>query len=139
MIDSEARHKAAAVLRMFAAREITNDELERRWPSGKDNALEGIRLAIWYVYDDLSEHRHHSDPEADDLLSRCADFLNTNAEHRWPLPRRWLILASLPLSILTFGLANRLFWRKYDFPAHWPFDTQSAREAARHQPRKVRS
>ena len=94
MIDSEARHKAAAVLRMFAAREITNDELERRWPSGKDNALEGIRLAIWYVYDDLSEHRHHSDPEADDLLSRCADFLNTNAEHRWPLPRRWLILAS---------------------------------------------
>jgi hypothetical protein len=137
MIDSTARQRAAAVLRMFTAGEISNDELERRWPIGKDDAVDGIRLAIWYVYDDLWEHRYHSSPEADDLLSRCADFLNTNAEYRWPVPRRSLILASLPLSILTFGLANRLLWRKYDFPAHWPFDTQSAREAARQRPQSA--
>ena len=83
------------------------------------------------TYDDLVEHRYERSPAADDLLHRCIDFLSSDAEYRWPHPNRWRVLASIPLSLVTMGLVNRVLWRKYQRPAYWPFESAAAREAAR--------
>lgn len=131
MIDEEGRREAADILRLFKTGQITNDELERRWPRGNHKAVEEIRRIVWYMYDDLREHYYQPSPQADDLLRRCVDFLETEAEYRWPIPNPLLVLASVPLSVLTLGLANKLLWRKYDFPDYWPFATSAETESAR--------
>jgi hypothetical protein len=98
---------------------------------GDDKVVEGIRQIVWYIYDDLREHYYQPSPQADDLLRRCVDFLETKAEYRWPIPDPLLVLAAMPLSVPTLGLANKLFWRRYDFPDYWPFATRVESESAR--------
>lgn len=131
MLDPVARRQAAELLRRFQARELTNDDLEHAWPESDDLAVKEVFDAIWGTLDDLHEHRYEPSPSTDDLFRRCIEFLDADFEYSWPVPNPWLRLLSLPLSIVTFGLANRLLWRKYRFPDYWPFASSETGAAAR--------
>ncbi len=132
MVDVEARRRAAQLLRQFRAGSLTNDQLEDRFPTGKDEAVGEVFRRVWYLYDDLHEHTFVPSPEAVALLERCADFLDSDAqEYGWPIPNLLLRLLWVPIGVLTLGTLNDLVWRRYDFPPHWPFATPELREAAR--------
>ena len=118
MVDPGARAIAAALLERFLRNEVSNDDLEVHWPTSPDPALEPIGLAVWTSYDDLTVH--HGPTSAIPLVQRCAAFLRTNEEYTGPTPKPWLMLLALPVSLLTLGHSNRLFWREFERP-RWPF------------------
>lgn len=128
-VDTQQRRLAAELLRGFIEGRITNDALDNGWPSGhRDPALRQIFSSVWACYDDLHRHFFDGSPETRALLERCAEFLESDEPYAWPEPNRLLILLSTPLALLTFGLSNRVLWRKYRFPAYWPFHSEAARE-----------
>ncbi|MFN3536995.1 MAG: hypothetical protein ACK4Y4_06070 [Brevundimonas sp.] len=102
MIDRAARDAAAHLVRQFRDGELTNDDLEDRWPCRSDDrALPALASMLWRFYDD---HRTHTldnhPPETAAELTRYAAFLDTDLPYEWSLDRfdtiDWL------------GLANRL-------------------------------
>lgn len=132
-IDTSAREAAASLLLRFEQNSLTGDELERDWPRSDDVALESVAQVIWYLYDDdVGDGRFEGSAEGRELLVRCRRFFLSSCPYEWPVPNRWLVIASLPLSLITFGLANRFLWRRYDFPKYWPFSSQSQLDHARH-------
>jgi len=130
MIDSEARLQAAILLRQFQSQEITNTKLDKTWPESHDPAIGQIFDAVWGTYSDLNEQRYAPSTESDDLLQRCIGFLESRHPYSWPVPNPLFQLLGMPLSLITFGIANRIIWRKYIFPDYWPFPTKEAREAS---------
>ena len=124
VVEPERRRVAARLIREFIAGEITNDELEDRWPLGPgDPALSEIFRLVWVHYDDLETHSFRGDRVSAAALLRCAEFLETDLPYVWTGPH-WAIrgLATL-LGLLTLGLANRL-WDPA--PDYWPFPSAAA-------------
>lgn len=123
-VDQPARLRAADALARFRAREITNDMLEREWPSSSDPALAEIEHAVWLTYDDL--HEHLADGSSNQLLDRSIAFLRTTEPFPWPVAKRWQRIALLPLSLATRGWIDRLFWPSPIDSSSWPFASESA-------------
>ena len=127
-VDQAARLRAADVLVRYRAREITNDMLERAWPSSSDPAIAEIEHAVWLTYDDL--HEHLADGSSNQLLDRAIAFLKTAEPYPWPAAKRWQRIALLPLSLATRGWVDRLFWPSPIDSNSWPFASESAWRAA---------
>jgi hypothetical protein len=127
-VDQAARLRAADVLVRYRAREITNDMLERAWPSSSDPAIAEIEHAVWLTYDDL--HEHLADGSSNQLLDRAIAFLKTAEPYAWPAAKRWQRIALLPLSLATRGWVDRLFWPSPIDSNSWPFASESAWRAA---------
>lgn len=89
MIDRHARDKLALALLRYAAKRITNDELEDAvgWISD-DRGVTVVQDMAWQLYDDMFRHRADG-PHAlarDDRRSvaRWVLFLRADLEYSWP-------------------------------------------------------
>jgi hypothetical protein len=79
------------LIRRFAAGELSTDQFENAYESnaGDDRVLFEVGLGLWRFYDDQSEHRlegrHALSPNGNAMFNRCALFLETQDQYRWPL------------------------------------------------------
>lgn len=125
-VDRESRRAAFSLVRGYLRREVSNDELVDRWPVSGDPALREISHAIWCTYDDLYEHLYRGG--SDELLERCASFLESDEPYRWRVPKRWLHVVFMPLGMITFGQLWRLLPADPLESPQWPlaFDVSDA-------------
>jgi hypothetical protein len=119
-VNREQRNLAAHLLEQFMARKISATNMVRDWPRGDDLAVSEIRHFSWFAYDDFVDWYEPS-PQRSRFLQNCIDFLRTGLPYEWPVPNKLLLLLSMPLNLVTLGVANRWLWKKYQFPDHWPF------------------
>ena len=89
MINLEKRAIARRLIRQLAEGTITNDDFEDGYPRGReDPALGGIYQQLWYLWSDLYTHAltegHRPKDDAIELMQRCATFLGTDLEYKWP-------------------------------------------------------
>ncbi len=142
MVDRKARDQLAELIRHLVAGQISNDEFEGRLPHSKDAAIREIFWnGAWGLYDDLREHKlgganrienkHRRD------IARWVLFLKSDYEYEWPPYPPKPRLLNLFLSILTFGVYNRLTakrWRHNGEAEVWPFISKSDYERALNRP-----
>jgi hypothetical protein len=109
------------LIERFMRSEISSDQLEEQWPQSDDVAIEQIRLAVWYTYDDLYDHRG---PLGDrEMLQRCAAFLRTSQPYTWRVPTVWERLVGTSVGIATLGLVKfKSTGPELDAP--WPFNAE---------------
>ncbi|MCC6338154.1 MAG: hypothetical protein IT380_29695 [Myxococcales bacterium] len=116
-MDAEARARAADLLNSFLEGQLTNDELERKWPSSSDPAVEEIRRAVWLTYDD--DRKQFGPTSGHELIQRCAAFLRTTEPYSWPVPRFWQRALGACVGVMTLGAVKlRLAGPSVDAP--WP-------------------
>lgn len=89
MIDRNARNTLALALRRYAAKRITNDELENVFVNrSEDGGVTAIQDMAWRLYDDLACHRadgaHALTKETRRSVARWVLFLRTDHEYSWP-------------------------------------------------------
>lgn len=88
MIDRNSRDKLALALRRYAARRITNDELECAVGISKDPGVQAIRDMAWRLYSDMYCHRaegpHALGKDIRRTVARWILFLRTDCEYSWP-------------------------------------------------------
>lgn len=85
MIDRHARNKALELIARLSTSELTNWELEDRWPKSKeDPALGCILHWLWTLYDDDESIRMREVLKEHQLaiLERCRRFLESEEEFR---------------------------------------------------------
>jgi len=118
--------------------EITNFQLEERWPGSHDKGVRAIEEWLWTQYDDLREHRvgpaNRADLATSECVSRCIEFLRTDEPYDWPhgplnpTPEpAWLVYATFGIvGILNHHVRRKQqqYWQ--DMKAHgdtdaWPF------------------
>ena len=88
MIDRHSRDKLALALRRYAAKRITNDELEdavgRR---SEDRGVTAVQDVAWQLYDDMCCHRadgqHALARDTRRSVARWVLFLRTDHEYSW--------------------------------------------------------
>jgi hypothetical protein len=134
------RNEAIALLRSFAVRKITNDQFEerleglmepgpvRKW---EDKSIWAIRTSIWYIYDDLHEHKLEGKSaltrEQKRWIARIILFLKSDREYEW---RSYCFIPFLDLLLFfcTLGLWSLLRLKKpkeeIDWDI-WPFRTKA--------------
>jgi hypothetical protein len=137
-IDRPARQRAASLVRRFAAGNLTNEELDDRYPESGDRAVRAVKRRIWFYSDDLREHRltgpDRPTPEQLATLEQCALFLESERPYEWP---RHPAGGHLPVPMLLFPPAwPLLLWVHVRFQragerACWPFIRREDLEAAR--------
>ena len=137
MVDPPSRRAAAVALRQFAAGRITNDELEDRWPKSSDRAVRVLREAAWLRYSDLREYRLTGSDRLPTLVRkqvvRWVLFLHGELPYEWPVPSTTQNLARDLVSLITLGVAERLWTRQLRATGElevWPFIRRSDFRAA---------
>jgi len=89
VIDRHARDKLALALRRYAAKRITNDELEDAvgWRS-EDRGVTAVQDMAGQLYDDMFSHRadgpHALAKDNRRSVARWVLFLRTDLEYSWP-------------------------------------------------------
>jgi hypothetical protein len=86
MVDREGRNQAIDAIRRFRDRQMTNNVFVDAYPGSRTDAgIRAISDAIWFFYDDVSEHRldgdHALSPQALRGFNRCIVFLATDQEY----------------------------------------------------------
>jgi hypothetical protein len=83
--DKPKRLEAAALIQEFFEGRLTNFGFADRFPRSSDKALLAIHSVLWFVYDELREHRlegkHKLTEEGRDIFQRCILFLSTELEY----------------------------------------------------------
>lgn len=121
---------------------MTNDELEARWPTSCDPAVNEIRNAVWMLYSDLREYRLVGDdrlpmPARRDV-ARWIVFLHGQHAYEWPVRPAALEFAQSVVNVLTLGLTVRLWAWRFSTHGHvevWPFIRRTDLRRALRQPR----
>lgn len=141
MIDRRARDQAANAVAAFWSGEITNRQLEERWPDSRDRAVIAVESFIWLLYDDFKRHRvcdaDRGDANISIRIHACLDFLRSSQEYAWPhlatpnynqpIYPRWKVVASLGLLAISNYFAARSserYWREMNAAGDvsaWPF------------------
>lgn len=145
MVDSSTRRVAAELLRQFAAGRLTNHEFEDRWPRSDDPAVRVVRDAAWFLYSDLSEYRlagpYRLPREVRRQAVRWVVFLHSDLPYEWPVTSPTQALARHIVSLLTMGVAARLWAQRLGAAgdvAVWPFMRADDFRAALRRPRLLR-
>src|SRR3954469_22390713 len=85
-----ARDHAADLTRWFLDGQITNRELEQRWPNVEDRALEAVGYFLSLLSDPRREHPIRPEDagniEVRGQLRRCTAFLRSDLVYVWPHP-----------------------------------------------------
>lgn len=138
MIDKVSRDKLAEALRQYVSGRITNYTLDDIKVDKRDHGAAEIKLAAWYLYDDLHEHKaldsFYIDKENRKEIARWIVFLQSNEEYIWPKMK----IVDMLLSILTFGLYGKVIqkrWKKLGDTSVWPFDSDKKLKKALEKPR----
>ena len=144
MIDREARNKLAEAMRALASGLITNDEFEgKRLPNSKEDLAisEVFSKGAWSLYSDFQEYRlsgvHRLDKKTKHDVARWVLFLKTDLPYEWPISNIKQGLLRFLINMLTFGAANKFYFRQYQ--AHgdievWPFLWRTDYEMALQKP-----
>ena len=133
MVNRTQRTVASSLVRKLLAGEITNDELESRFPRDPaDPALAGIYRRLWFFWDDRKTHKlteaHALTEEGRQLFERCAAFLDSDLEYEWPssihmVPVSLILLRLLRLRKATEDRERKEIERIRSFGDYevWPF------------------
>jgi hypothetical protein len=88
MIDRNSRDKLALALRRYAAKRITNDELEDAVDHSQDRGIAAIQDMAWRLYSDMFCHRadgpYTLNKGTRRTMARWIIFLRTDYEYSWP-------------------------------------------------------
>jgi len=144
MIDRNSRDKLALALRRYAAKRITNDELEYAMGNSEDRAISAIQDMAWQLYDDMYCHRaegkHALTKDARRTVARWVLFLRTDCEYSWPdynFRQPENRLTQYVMDLFTAGKSSkkrRKRWLDFLSAGHfevWPFINQSGEDCAR--------
>lgn len=125
MIDRHARDRLGEAIRALASGQISNDEFERRVPRSSDPAVRCVYAdGVWFLYSDLwgyrlkGERRLSAEQKAE--VARWVLFLKTDQAFEWPQPSGWVRMGLLAASLLSFGLAAKIYRRSYQSRGDWP-------------------
>lgn len=134
MIDCNSRDKLALALRRYAAKRITNDELESAVGNTEDRGVRAIQDMAWRLYSDTCCHRavgrHALGKDVRRTVARWILFLRTDREYCWPdydLRQAENRLEQLIKDLVTAGLSSKKKQQRWqDFLAAgdfevWPF------------------
>jgi hypothetical protein len=144
MIDRNSRDKLALTLRRYAAKRITNDELESAVGNTKDRGVLAVRDMAWRLYSDMCCHRAEGqyalDKDVRRKLARWILFLRTDCEYAWPdykLRQAESRLDQLMMDLFTagrFSKRKQQRWQEFleagEFEV-WPFLHQRDEESVR--------
>ncbi|MFK3737447.1 hypothetical protein [Massilia sp. TN1-12] len=145
MIDRHARDKLALALRRYAAKRITNDELEDAVGRiSDDRGVTVIQDMAWQLYDDMYRHRadgpHALGKDDRRSVARWILFLQTELEYSWPnydFRRSETSLNRFLADLFTAGQWSKKKqgdWENFlgagDFEV-WPFLKKADEESAR--------
>ncbi len=140
MIDLESRKKAAEVTRRFVAGQITNFELENKFPVSQDLAISAIEDTLWCFYDDFEEHtlcgKWQISEDVKSVMKRWIIFLYSQENYVWPK------ISRPGVRPVAYGLLGKLLncnKRQDDFLASgdicfWPFIDEQSYENAKKNP-----
>jgi hypothetical protein len=127
MIDRAQRAVAADLISRLLRAEITNFQFEKEWPArSHDRALREIRTTLWFIYDDLHEHRLEGKfaPSNDGrkMMLRCIAFLGSNLEYQWEAESPGRAALLFCANLVSLGLIGSILRRRFAerYPA-WPF------------------
>jgi hypothetical protein len=151
MVDRVARDKFAELLRHFAAGNLTNDRYEDsaqlilKSANREDRSLRAIFSRVWFLYDDIREHRlrdkHKLTDQGRRTVARWILFLHSDVEYEWPI-RSFISLSGCLLRLCTLGLAGRILnpvnerrLRAMGSWELWPFFREADFESANKRPR----
>ncbi|MGA2279711.1 MAG: hypothetical protein ABSG80_05350 [Verrucomicrobiota bacterium] len=138
MIDAPARTKFSELIRGLVAGRLTNDEFEDAIPRSLDVAIHEVYFTgIWGLYSDLHEYRLTGKDavprQARPDIARCILFLKSGLPYEWPRLGRLSFLLLLVATLLTLGIANRIYlrWFSRQGDIHvWPFIRRSDYDSA---------
>lgn len=134
-VERARRDRTIALLRAFAAGKLTNDQFEdsfyslldprpvRKW---EDKTLWAVREVVWFVYDDLHEHKlegkYALTKESKRRFARTILFLKSDHTYEWKA-YTFISLSNLLLNIATLGLWSFFKRRQKDEIDWdiWPF------------------
>ena len=130
MIHRSSREALALALRRYAARRITNEDLDAIQVDWRDRGAVAVKEMAWRLYDDTYQHkaekRNALDREAKRMVSRWVVFLHSDLEYLWP-NYTFTGIINWPLNLLTLGWWERRKERRWqqfleagDFEV-WPF------------------
>ena len=110
MIHRPSRDSLALALRRYAARHITNDQLEAVAVDWRDRGAVAVQDMAWRLYDDMYTQKavgpHALLPATRRAVARWVVFLQSDQEYLWPDYN--LMRASAGVgSLLTFGWWGR--------------------------------
>lgn len=144
MIDRNSRDKLALALRRYAAKRITNDELEDAMGNSEDQAISAIQDMAWRLYSDMYCHRadgqHALTKDGRRTVARWLLFLRTDCEYSWPaydFRQTENRLDQFVMDLFTAGKSSKKRQQRWlDFVAAgdfevWPFLNQRDEECAR--------
>lgn len=144
MIDRNSRDALALALRRYAAKRISNDELEDAVGRSKDRGVLAIRDMAWRLYDDgychYAEGRHALGKDLRRTVARWVLFLKTDCEYSWPaydLRRGENSLDQLVRDLFTAGRSSKnkqQGWQDFVIAGEfevWPFLCRRDEESVR--------
>ena len=87
-VDSELRLEASKLLQSWIEGDVSNFELEDRWPTKKtDGALAAVAEHLWLLYDDFPKSYLNWSgltQVQQALVRRCIEFLESDYTYKWP-------------------------------------------------------
>lgn len=144
MIHRASRDALALALRRYAARRISNDDLDAVEVDWRDRGATAVKQMAWQLYDDMYGHkaegRHALGKETKRTIARWIVFLHSDLEYLWP-EYSFMAVIDWPLNLLTLGWWKRRReerWRQFleagEFDA-WPFLSRKEEQLAVRRPR----
>lgn len=144
MIDRSARNAVADAMRHYLAGVSTNVALDDALFDLKssDPAIAAIRKQVWFIYEDLREHRHEGTwkiaAEQREVAMRIILFLKSDHEYEWPRVPGWYRATRLLIWLLTLGFGSGALDRKFEFrdiENVWPFRSSEEVQGAKNDPK----
>jgi hypothetical protein len=122
MIDREARDRMEAAIRSYMAEETTAFQFDETLfgigSETQDQTAQHVGRALWFLYDDITDHTIVARKTEWDYLNRLALLLKSDAEvEQGPATRRWSLRNGIAAAaLLGFVMtAFRLGWGQHLF------------------------
>lgn len=133
MIHRPSRDRLALALRRYAARRLTNDDLDGTEVDWRDRGAIAVQQMAWRLYEDTCQHkaqgRHALDRQARRMIARWIVFLHSDREYLWP-EYSFIGIVNWPMNLLTLGWWERrkqARWAQFleagEYEA-WPFSSR---------------
>jgi hypothetical protein len=127
MIDRAARNQIAGAIRLYLDDKITafqfDDVIQEASCKTKDKTAQEMVQALWYYYDDVTDHKIHATKEVWDYFHRILLLLESDGELEITKIRRWSFrqfAASCTLAVFLL-VAFRLGWGEHLYFVSIPF------------------
>jgi hypothetical protein len=121
MIDTEARTKLRQTVADYLYERITAFEFDERLQAiadaTKDQTVQDVVQALWFIYDDIIDHKVILDKEGWDTIQRLMLAVASGAELRQESRRVWHVSQLLALAALAaVGVTWHFLWHYWFFP-----------------------